>query len=175
MFQQAQEENRIKEIIDDIWKKYDVDGNGSLDKQETRNFLIDTLDNLGAKASFSDAGFEEIFKAFDLDGNETIDKTEMVDFIKMMQDNQNPDKDESSSKLSKQKTLISGKNKVDIKLKAADFNITESSNRLHKLQNNSIAMNLKKQFLLHPKLLKNQNIKEENHTQLVAPTKRAMM
>lgn len=67
-------------MIDNIWHKYDDDGNGYLDKDETRNFIIDSigLENL----EYADEVFEKVYKTFDEDGSGFIDKEEMISFIK---------------------------------------------------------------------------------------------
>ena len=31
----------VKQIVDDLWKEFDMDGSGDLDKEETRNMLKD--------------------------------------------------------------------------------------------------------------------------------------
>ena len=33
----------IMRCVDDIWRDYDEDGSGELDKEETRKFVFDTL------------------------------------------------------------------------------------------------------------------------------------
>ena len=82
------ENKKIKEMIEQIWEKYDEDHSGELDKIETRAFVLDSLGNLDAANEFSDAAFEELFKAFDADNSGTIAKSEMVEFIKLIQENE---------------------------------------------------------------------------------------
>ena len=40
-------EDGIPQAVEEVWKKYDLDGNGVLDKKEMRNFVKDTLCELG--------------------------------------------------------------------------------------------------------------------------------
>ena len=75
-------ESIITSTIDDIWKTYDKDNSGFLDKKETRLFVSATLGEMGEKGDFSEAEFEACFKEFDKDGNGTISRDEMKIFIK---------------------------------------------------------------------------------------------
>ncbi len=72
----------IKRCVDDIWREYDQDASGELDKEETRQFVFDTLREMSDDCQFSHADFEKCFKEFDTDGSGTIEKEEMVVFIK---------------------------------------------------------------------------------------------
>ena len=72
----------IAKCVDDIWTEYDKDGNGNLDKNETKAFVKKTLTEMSGGDEFSDEDFEACFKEFDKDGNGTIEKDEMAIFIK---------------------------------------------------------------------------------------------
>ena len=72
----------IKKCVDDIWAEYDKDGNGCLDKEETKAFVKNTLAEMQDKQDIEDKDFEETFKEFDKDGSGTIEKDEMASFIK---------------------------------------------------------------------------------------------
>ena len=72
----------IDKCVDDIWKKYDTDGNGTLDKSETRKFVQHTLVEMEVNDKFNDDDFDGTFSEFDKDGNGTISKDEMRVFIK---------------------------------------------------------------------------------------------
>ena len=78
--------NKIDEVINkcvaDIWTQYDTDGNGTLDKNETKEFVKKTLGEMDSNDDFSDEDFNACFAEFDKDGNGTIDKAEMALFIK---------------------------------------------------------------------------------------------
>ena len=67
----------IKDAINSIWGKYDVDGNGSLDKNETRLFVKETLESLGMDGDLSDEAYDGVFSVFDRDGNGSVSKNEM--------------------------------------------------------------------------------------------------
>ena len=72
----------IQSCVDEIWEEYDTDGNGSLDKDEVRLFIEETLLDLNDQEAIDEEDFEKTFKEFDKDDSGTIDKTEMADFIK---------------------------------------------------------------------------------------------
>ena len=72
----------IMRCVDDIWRDYDTDGSGELDKEETRKFIFDTLKEMSDDCQFSDEDFEQCFVEFDEDQSGTIEKEEMVVFIK---------------------------------------------------------------------------------------------
>ena len=72
----------IAKCVDDIWSEYDKDGNGHLDKTETKAFVKKTLADMAGGEEFSDEDFNACFKEFDKDGSGTIEKDEMAVFIK---------------------------------------------------------------------------------------------
>eukprot|EP00347_Sterkiella_histriomuscorum_P018667 403344636 len=72
----------IEKAVDDIWKTYDKDNSGFLDKDEAKFFVKTTLTEMGENGEFDDDDFEACFAAFDEDGSGTISKDEMVAFIK---------------------------------------------------------------------------------------------
>ena len=77
-------DNVIAKCVDEIWGKYDTDGNGNLDKDETKQFVRDTLSDMSDGAGFNDEDFDQCFREFDKDGSGTIEKGEMVQFIKQV-------------------------------------------------------------------------------------------
>ena len=72
----------IEKCVEDIWKEYDKDGSGALDKEETKLFVKNTLGEINYNGDFSEEDFEACFKEFDKDGSGTIEKDEMALFIK---------------------------------------------------------------------------------------------
>ena len=84
MAQNSEIDNVIAKCVDEIWSKYDTDGNGNLDKDETKQFVRDTLSDMSDGAGFNDEDFDQCFREFDKDGSGTIEKGEMVQFIKQV-------------------------------------------------------------------------------------------
>ena len=75
-------EEVIKKCVEDIWKEYDKDNSGALDKDETKKFVKNTLSEMNDSGEFSEEDFDSCFKEFDKDGSGTIEKDEMAMFIK---------------------------------------------------------------------------------------------
>ena len=63
-----------------IFDKYDDDGSGDLDKDETKKFVLDVQKKVGGK--FDQDAFDALFEKADINGEGTIDRTEMVSFVK---------------------------------------------------------------------------------------------
>ena len=74
----------IEKCVEEIWNKYDDDGNGYLDKEETKHFVKDTLTDMSDGVGFNDDDFDQCFREFDKDNSGTIEKAEMVQFIKQV-------------------------------------------------------------------------------------------
>ena len=77
----SQEDMAIMAMINQIWDKYDKDNSGSLDKEETKQFVIDTMMEEG---EFDQESFEQMFIEFDTDKSGTVEKEEIIAFIKNM-------------------------------------------------------------------------------------------
>jgi Ca2+-binding EF-hand superfamily protein len=78
------ENSAIAGVIESIWDKYDVDGSGDLDREETRAFVLNMGNLVGSEGmgEISDEDFNDVFNMFDADKSGTVEKDEMVDFIK---------------------------------------------------------------------------------------------
>ena len=74
----------LKEVVDDLWDKYDDDYNGFLDKDETRNFMKDILNQVPNAQEFSEDAFNELFIEFDEDESGTIEKHELLNFMQKL-------------------------------------------------------------------------------------------
>lgn len=85
----------INELVDNIWADYDINGNGALDKPETKRFLHENLAVLGFDTDISQDEFELVFKHFDKNNNGMIEKKEMVNFIKLMIGAQDEDEEDN--------------------------------------------------------------------------------
>ena len=78
------EESIVKQIVEEMWKQFDMDGSGDLDKEETR----DMLKHICAqnKKKFKEDAFESTYLLIDRDMSGKIDKTEMMIFVKSLLD-----------------------------------------------------------------------------------------
>ena len=60
---------------------YDVDGNGSLDFEETSKFMSQFMALVGSDIVFDEDIFEQMFNQYDKDGSGLIEKHELFDVI----------------------------------------------------------------------------------------------
>ena len=68
-----------------LFSRYDKDNSGALDKEETKQFVKDTLKEMADgddNDEFNEEDFNKCFEEFDKDGSGTIEKDEMALFIK---------------------------------------------------------------------------------------------
>lgn len=75
------EKDFIKDQVNEIWSKYDVDDSGVLDKIETANFLNEILTAQGQGPPTMEQ-FNMFFAEFDTNHDGVIQKGEMARFIK---------------------------------------------------------------------------------------------
>ena len=68
----------IGAVVKEIWAEYDDDNSGSLDKDETKLFVKNTLCDIADGKGLSDEEFEQCFAEFDTDGSGTIEQIEMI-------------------------------------------------------------------------------------------------
>ena len=69
--------------VEDLWKKFDTDGNGYLDKNETKAFVIETLGSAGFGSNdFTQEQFDEVWVTLDTDKSGKIEKPEMLKFLR---------------------------------------------------------------------------------------------
>ena len=76
---ESEKKRALKNVVDKLWAKYDVDNNGSLDKDETRALLKDACaDCPPPHNKYDEANFEPTFQAMDKNGNGRIEPVEML-------------------------------------------------------------------------------------------------
>lgn len=67
--------SEIDTVIDQIWRLYDVDGNGYLDKVETKKLITDVFNYNGQILTPTE--FERILKMIDTNGDGLMDREEL--------------------------------------------------------------------------------------------------
>lgn len=75
---------KIQSMVDEIWAKFDTDGNGHLDKAETYKLALETIAAVQPGMELSEEQFETLFTSIDKDGSGKIVKLEMAHFIKKL-------------------------------------------------------------------------------------------
>ena len=86
MAQSAQQD--LQSRIDSIWKTYDRDQSGFLDRQETWNFLSKPGNNLMLGSDLKQSDFDKVFMEIDMNKDGKISKEEMRQLIMRMQNKQ---------------------------------------------------------------------------------------
>ena len=77
----------------DIFKTYDRDSSGFLDKKESKMLVQEMLSNLGLRSEgLKDQEFDQIFEKFDKNGDGVIQKAEVKDLVYAMSNLKNPNK-----------------------------------------------------------------------------------
>lgn len=77
----AETEAAIDAVCEDLWKKYDSDNSGSLDKEEALKFVAEVCGASGGN-DVDKTEFETFFNDLDKDGSGTLEKDEIKKFIK---------------------------------------------------------------------------------------------
>ncbi len=68
--------------VEQIWAKYDKDGNGTLSKAECRFYVQDMLKSMGENPKISEEEYNVLFAQYDKDGNGSVSKDEMEVVLK---------------------------------------------------------------------------------------------
>jgi Ca2+-binding EF-hand superfamily protein len=75
----------IDRKLDDIYRRYDINGDGSLNRDETRKFLNDVLKN--SNQTVSDSELDNFIQQADNNRDGKIQKQEIFDLYKKMNRN----------------------------------------------------------------------------------------
>ena len=52
-----EEDDALMQVVDNLWDTYDDDGNGFLDMDETRNFILDIMKQVPNAQEFEEGAF----------------------------------------------------------------------------------------------------------------------
>lgn len=74
----------LQQYIDEVWRVYDGDKNGTLDINELHWFLNDLCARVGDSRRYSANEVTSIFKEADVNKDSRIDKTELFRFCKFL-------------------------------------------------------------------------------------------
>ena len=65
------------EAVNQVWHKYDANGNGALEKDEVRTMIMDILETFRQEERFDEDTFSRAFDAVDHDGDGDIERKQM--------------------------------------------------------------------------------------------------
>lgn len=68
----------------EVFKTIDVDGSGSLEKAEIRNFINNICSEMGMKNNPDDKTIQEVFAELDEDGSNDISTDELKKFLRKL-------------------------------------------------------------------------------------------
>ena len=80
----AQEEAEWMEVVENLWKEYDADNSGYLDREEMIPPAQAALAQIGFNQQLDPAVIDAFFVEIDSDGNGKIDKSELQRFMKSL-------------------------------------------------------------------------------------------
>ena len=76
------EDDEIMDTVNQIWKKFDADKSGKLNRRETLKFINAWMEYRG-RPSVTSRQFNQFFAKFDVNKDGYISKTEMLTFVKL--------------------------------------------------------------------------------------------
>ena len=72
-------DDEIKDIAENMFNEIDVNGDGTLQKDEVRDYTKKTTEKCGGE--FNEESFNEHFKNIDVNDDGTVSKEELLDFM----------------------------------------------------------------------------------------------
>ena len=76
------EDDEIMDTVNQIWKKFDADKSGKLNRRETLKFINAWMEYRG-RPSVTSRQFNQFFAKFDVNKDGYISKDEMAQFVKL--------------------------------------------------------------------------------------------
>ena len=106
-------EQQVDAYVEQIWNQFDINGDGYLDKLETKRFIQQTFGYFGYTNRFSINTFNDVFVLIDKNKSGTIEKYEMAIFVKKLLGGKNSqmivqNTESAACKCARCKTVIAG-------------------------------------------------------------------
>ncbi len=71
----------VEKTVDRIWRRYDIDGNETLERIEMQQFVMDQLTENDERDGYREHDFEDCFGFIDKDGDGAICREELINFF----------------------------------------------------------------------------------------------
>lgn len=71
------DDNALNVLIENIWNTFDADGSGTLDFEETKNFVSSFMSLAGCDDQFDSSVFQMMFNQYDADQSGSLEKHEL--------------------------------------------------------------------------------------------------
>ena len=75
-------DDRLKQVIDAIFMKYDTDNSGTLEDKEILNLITDAFKSLGRNKEIGSQQVNQFIMAIDKNGDGKIAKAELFEILK---------------------------------------------------------------------------------------------
>jgi Ca2+-binding EF-hand superfamily protein len=79
-----EDEETFNHVCSEVFKTIDVDGSGSLERAEIRNFINNICAEMGMKNNPDDKTIQEVFAELDEDGSDDISTEELKQFLRKL-------------------------------------------------------------------------------------------
>lgn len=80
----APSDKQLKEAINVVFDKYDVDKSGTLDFSEVKNVISDAFKQIGTTRTVTNEDVKKLIGAVDKDNDFKITKSELLQIFKML-------------------------------------------------------------------------------------------
>lgn len=79
-----EDDETFNHVCSEVFKTIDVDGSGSLERTEIKNFITNICMEMGMKNNPDDKTIQEVFKELDQDGSDDISVEELKGFLRKL-------------------------------------------------------------------------------------------
>ena len=79
-----EDEETFSHVCSEVFKTIDVDGSGSLERAEIKNFIYNICSEMGMKSNPDDKTISEVFAELDEDGSDDISVEELKKFLRKL-------------------------------------------------------------------------------------------
>ena len=79
-----EDEETFNHVCSEVFKTIDVDGSGSLERSEIKNFIFNICAEMGMKNNPDDRTISEVFAELDEDGSDDISVEELKGFLRKL-------------------------------------------------------------------------------------------
>ena len=79
-----EDDDTFNHVCTEVFKTIDVDGSGSLERVEIKNFIFNICSEMGMKNNPDDKTIAEVFAELDEDGSDDISVEELKGFLKKL-------------------------------------------------------------------------------------------
>jgi len=79
-----EDDETFNHVCSEVFKTIDVDGSGSLERAEIKNFIFNICSEMGMKNNPDEKTISEVFSELDEDGSDDISVDELKQFLRKL-------------------------------------------------------------------------------------------